>query len=152
MNSFIGISKLHTTNLAVVTPGIAEALLATAYGLAAAIPAIYNSFARGIASYRALYGDASVEILNLTSRHLNYTRIAEDRPMRAAAPCERSARPWGGCAQRRPRDQRHVVLVLLIIFMIAAPLATVDVHGRPSDLERGTSAATSTADLSDGQI
>jgi biopolymer transport protein ExbB len=39
MNSFIGISKLHTTNLAVVAPGIAEALLATAFGLAAAIPA-----------------------------------------------------------------------------------------------------------------
>ena len=38
MNSFIGISKLHTTNLAVVAPGIAEALLATAFGLAAAIP------------------------------------------------------------------------------------------------------------------
>ena len=33
MNSFIGISKLHTTNLAVVAPGIAEALLATAFGL-----------------------------------------------------------------------------------------------------------------------
>jgi biopolymer transport protein ExbB len=44
MNSFIGISKSHTTNLAVVAPGIAEALLATAFGLAAAIPAvvIYN--------------------------------------------------------------------------------------------------------------
>ena len=51
MNSFIGISKLHTTNLAVVAPGIAEALLATAFGLAAAIPAvvIYNMFARSIA-------------------------------------------------------------------------------------------------------
>ena len=48
MNSFIGISKSQTTNLAVVAPGIAEALLATAFGLAAAIPAvvIYNMFAR----------------------------------------------------------------------------------------------------------
>jgi biopolymer transport protein ExbB len=55
MNSFIGISKSHTTNLAVVAPGIAEALLATALGLAAAIPAvvIYNVFARSIAGYRA---------------------------------------------------------------------------------------------------
>ena len=44
MNSFIGISNAHTTNLAVVAPGIAEALLATALGLVAAIPAvvIYN--------------------------------------------------------------------------------------------------------------
>ena len=61
MNSFIGISKLHTTNLAVVAPGIAEALLATAFGLAAAIPAvvIYNMFARSIAQYRALYADTA---------------------------------------------------------------------------------------------
>jgi biopolymer transport protein ExbB len=73
MNSFIGISKLHTTNLAVVAPGIAEALLATACGLAAAIPAvvIYNTFARSIAHYRALYADASVEILALVSRDLS---------------------------------------------------------------------------------
>jgi biopolymer transport protein ExbB len=72
MNSFIGISKLHTTNLAVVAPGIAEALLATAFGLAAAIPAvvIYNMFARSIANYRALYADASVELLTLVSRDL----------------------------------------------------------------------------------
>ena len=72
MNSFIGISKLHTTNLAVVAPGIAEALLATAFGLAAAIPAvvIYNMFARSIGHYRALYADASVEILTLVSRDL----------------------------------------------------------------------------------
>ena len=73
MNSFIGISKLHTTNLAVVAPGIAEALLATAFGLAAAIPAvvIYNAFARSIADYRALYSDSSVEILTLVSRELS---------------------------------------------------------------------------------
>ena len=59
MNSFIGISKSHTTNLAVVAPGIAEALLATALGLAAAIPAvvIYNLFARQITSYRAALSD-----------------------------------------------------------------------------------------------
>ncbi len=72
MNSFIGISKLHTTNLAVVAPGIAEALLATAFGLLAAIPAvvIYNMFSRSIAQYRALYADTSVEIMTLVSRDL----------------------------------------------------------------------------------
>ena len=44
MNSFIGIANTNTTNLAVVAPGIAEALLATALGLLAAIPAViaYN--------------------------------------------------------------------------------------------------------------
>jgi biopolymer transport protein ExbB len=70
MNSFIGISEAHTTNLAVVAPGIAEALLATALGLVAAIPAvvIYNYLARSIAAYRALLGDASAQVLLLLSR------------------------------------------------------------------------------------
>jgi len=76
MNSFIGISKAQTTNLAVVAPGIAEALLATALGLFAAIPAviIYNQFARSIARYRALVGDASAEVLRLVSRDLDRGR------------------------------------------------------------------------------
>ncbi len=70
MNSFIGISKAQTTNLAVVAPGIAEALLATAIGLVAAIPAvvIYNMFARRTSTYRAVLGDASAEILRHVSR------------------------------------------------------------------------------------
>jgi len=73
MNSFIGISKAQTTNLAVVAPGIAEALLATAIGLFAAIPAviIYNQFARSLVRYRALVGDASAEVLRLVSRDLD---------------------------------------------------------------------------------
>jgi biopolymer transport protein ExbB len=73
MNSFIGISKQHTTNLAIVAPGIAEALLATALGLVAAIPAVvmYNMFSRWIAGYRALHADASAEILRIVSRDLD---------------------------------------------------------------------------------
>jgi biopolymer transport protein ExbB len=61
MNSFIGISKAQTTNLAVVAPGIAEALLATAIGLAAAIPAviIYNHFNRETRRHLDLVGRAS---------------------------------------------------------------------------------------------
>ena len=53
MNSFIGISKAQTTNLAVVAPGIAEALFATAMGLLAAIPAVifYNRFVNEMARY-----------------------------------------------------------------------------------------------------
>jgi biopolymer transport protein ExbB len=73
MNSFIGISKANTTNLAVVAPGIAEALLATALGLVAAIPAvvIYNMFARSITSYRSLLADASTEVMRHLSRDLD---------------------------------------------------------------------------------
>lgn len=70
MNSFIGISEAHTTNLAVVAPGIAEALLATALGLVAAIPAvvIYNHLVRMITGYRALLADASAQVMLMISR------------------------------------------------------------------------------------
>ena len=73
MDSFIGISRAHTTNLAVVAPGIAEALLATALGLVAAIPAvvIYNLLARLTARYRALLGDASVQVITLLAATSN---------------------------------------------------------------------------------
>jgi biopolymer transport protein ExbB len=76
MNSFIGISKAQTTNLAVVAPGIAEALLATAIGLVAAIPAviIYNLFSRAIAGYRAEVGDAAASVARLVSRDLDRGR------------------------------------------------------------------------------
>ncbi|WP_083754644.1 tonB-system energizer ExbB [Bradyrhizobium murdochi] len=86
MNSFIGISKSQTTNLAVVAPGIAEALLATALGLVAAIPAvmIYNLFARQIASYRALLGDGSAEITRLVGRDLDSGAMLVRRHLAAA--------------------------------------------------------------------
>ena len=77
MNSFIGISESQTTNLAVVAPGIAEALLATAIGLVAAIPAviIYNVFARSVTGYRQLLGDAAAGIERLVSRDLDYRKV-----------------------------------------------------------------------------
>jgi biopolymer transport protein ExbB len=77
MNSFIGISKSQTTNLAVVAPGIAEALLATAIGLVAAIPAviIYNHFARVTKGYLELVGRASGAAGRLLSRDLDRTHV-----------------------------------------------------------------------------
>jgi len=73
MNSFIGISKAQTTNLAVVAPGIAEALLATAIGLFAAIPAvlIYNHLARMTGGYLELVSNLSGELLRIVSRDLD---------------------------------------------------------------------------------
>jgi biopolymer transport protein ExbB len=64
---------MHTTNLAVVAPGIAEALLATAMGLVAAIPAvmIYNVLARSITCYKCRLGDAGAEVLRHVSRDLD---------------------------------------------------------------------------------
>jgi biopolymer transport protein ExbB len=87
MNSFIGISRAQTTNLAVVAPGIAEALLATAIGLFAAIPAVivYNQFARWIGGYRGLLGDAAAEVQRLVSRDLDRgTGVARRELPRAA--------------------------------------------------------------------
>ena len=97
MNSFIGISQAKTTNLAVVAPGIAEALLATAIGLVAAIPAviIYNVFARAITGYRATLSDASGEILRHLSRDL-------ERRQRAVAPAPRAASASAASAASAP--------------------------------------------------
>ncbi|MGO1540192.1 MAG: tonB-system energizer ExbB [Luteimonas sp.] len=73
MNSFIGIAESNTTNLAVVAPGIAEALLATGLGLVAAIPAVvvYNHFTRTQGGLRGLLGDLSAGIQQLVSRDLD---------------------------------------------------------------------------------
>jgi len=77
MNAFIGISQAQTTNLAVVAPGIAEALLATAMGLVVAIPAvvIYNVFARSIAGYKQILADASAGVERLVSRDLDFRAV-----------------------------------------------------------------------------
>jgi len=87
MNSFIGISKSQTTNLAVVAPGIAEALLATAIGLVAAIPAviIYNHFARMTKGYLELVGRSSGAAGRLLSRDLDRTHVSSIRSATARA-------------------------------------------------------------------
>jgi biopolymer transport protein ExbB len=100
MNSFIGISHSRATNLAVVAPGIAEALLCTAIGLVAAIPAVvlYNVFARAIMGYRATLTDASGEVLQRVSRDLERAApsarapIAEESREGGRLPSRASAR------------------------------------------------------------
>ena len=73
MNSFIGIAQSNTTNLAVVAPGIAEALLATGIGLFAAIPAVifYNYFNTRISAYGTRSDGFNAELLNSISRQLD---------------------------------------------------------------------------------
>jgi biopolymer transport protein ExbB len=90
MNSFIGISKQHTTNLAVVAPGIAEALLATSLGLFAAIPAvvIYNLLVRAISARRAQYGDGAAVLQRLASRDLDRARAHQLARVSAASAAE----------------------------------------------------------------
>ncbi|MCA1492792.1 tonB-system energizer ExbB [Sinorhizobium alkalisoli] len=84
MNSFIGISRAQTTNLAIVAPGIAEALMATAIGLVAAIPAvlIYNYFARSVSGYRLILADAAAAVERLVSRDLDHRQSREAQPRR----------------------------------------------------------------------
>lgn len=79
MNSFIGISKTQTTNLAVVAPGIAEALLATAIGLVAAIPAVmlYNQLSQNIADFKRLMRETKGEVWRIVSRQAD--ALATDR-------------------------------------------------------------------------
>jgi biopolymer transport protein ExbB len=90
MNAFIGISETQTTNLAVVAPGIAEALMATALGLVAAIPAvvIYNVFSRSIAGYRQLLADAAAGVERLVSRELDFRHVPQTA---SQEPCVRAA-------------------------------------------------------------
>ena len=73
MNSFIGIANTNTTNLAVVAPGIAEALLATGLGLFAAIPAVifYNYFNTRISAYGVRSDGFNAELMNTISRQLD---------------------------------------------------------------------------------
>ena len=73
MNSFIGIANTNTTNLAVVAPGIAEALLATGLGLFAAIPSVifYNYFQTRISAYGTRSEGFVAELMNAISRQLD---------------------------------------------------------------------------------
>jgi biopolymer transport protein ExbB len=73
MNSFIGIANTNTTNLAVVAPGIAEALLATGIGLFAAIPSVvfYNYFQTRISHYGTRSEGFVAELMNAISRQLD---------------------------------------------------------------------------------
>lgn len=73
MRSFIGIAQSHTTNLAVVAPGIAEALMATGLGLIAAIPAVvmYNIFNTSISNYGMRSEQFVSELMNSLSRQLD---------------------------------------------------------------------------------
>jgi len=77
MNSFRVSSRAKATSLASVAPGIAEALLATAFGLAAAIPAVltYNAFARALAGYRAELSDLSTLVLAHAARELDRGQV-----------------------------------------------------------------------------
>ena len=71
MNAFRGLSVTHSSSIQAVAPGIAEALIATAMGLAAAIPAVvaYNHFAHRIKVLASDMDNFCHEFLNIAERH-----------------------------------------------------------------------------------
>ena len=71
MIAFNRIGATGSTNLAVVAPGISEALIATAAGLAAAIPAVYfyNHFTHRVKEFSAAMDDFALEFLNIAERN-----------------------------------------------------------------------------------
>jgi biopolymer transport protein TolQ len=71
MTAFMGLSTTTSSSIQAVAPGIAEALIATAMGLAAAIPAVimYNRFARQLRVLSAEMDTFGAEFLNIAERH-----------------------------------------------------------------------------------
>ena len=71
VDAFVGIAESGSTSLAVVAPGIGEALIATAAGLAAAIPAVYfyNHLTNKVKLYLSTMEDFSLEFLNISERN-----------------------------------------------------------------------------------
>ena len=84
MNSFSSIAASNNTSLAVVAPGIAEALFATALGLVAAIPAVvgYNVFSTGLDRYAGRLESFAQEFYAILSRHLDTQRGEDMAPKR----------------------------------------------------------------------
>jgi len=80
MNSFSAIAASKSTNLAVVAPGIAEALFATAIGLFAAIPAVmfYNKISSDISRVTSNLENFSYEFINYFSRQIDAQMVADD--------------------------------------------------------------------------
>ena len=160
MSSFTSIAASKSTSLAVVAPGIAEALFATAIGLFAAIPAViaYNKL--------AVAGDEAAVAARGLRRRVLGDPVAPDRRAHARARgagglrrraamtiASAMAHGHGGGRRRRRRGKRGVIneinmtpfidvmLVLLIIFMVTAPLMTA---GVPIDLPKAAAAPLNT--------
>jgi biopolymer transport protein TolQ len=137
MHAFVGLSNMQQVTLATVAPGIAEALVATAIGLFAAIPAVvaYNRFARDIDRIAIQLETFIEEFSNILQRNSGQAGSTPRLPARGHADAAgHHPRPRG----RRSMNEINMVpfidvmLVLLIIFMVTAPLITTGVVDLPS--------------------
>ena len=153
MTSFQSIAASKNTSLAVVAPGIAEALFATAIGLIAAIPAtiFYNKFITEVNRQAQRLEGFADEFSAILSRQIDErgTRVGGCPAMGMSGGAHS-----GAFGKRRHRRQPvmaeinvtpmvDVMLVLLIIFMVSAPLLTV---GVPIDLPQTQAASLDQAD------
>ena len=151
MTSFQAIAASKNTSLAVVAPGIAEALFATALGLLAAIPAVifYNKFAANSSRLSQRLEAFADEFSAIVSRQIDVRDLNQRRTRAMAASIPTPQRPGGG---RRGRARKHtpmheinvtpfvdVMLVLLIIFMVTAPMLTVRRADRAAGEPRASS-------------
>ena len=116
MNAFMGLSTTTSSSIQAVAPGIAEALIATAVGLAAAIPAVvmYNRFARQLRVLTAEMDTFGAEFLNIAERHF----LEEVSAWPSTAYSEGS----GSISEINVTPLVDVMLVLLVIFMVTAPI------------------------------
>ena len=130
MNSFQAIAMSRDTNLAVVAPGIAEALFATGLGLLAAIPAVvaYNACAASVQRFASRLDHFADDFINLMARQ-NTRKVKAKRFGFFLTPAKRARRRrhYQPMAEINVTPMVDVMLVLLIVFMVAAPLLTVGV-------------------------
>ena len=156
MNSFQSIAASKNTSLAVVAPGIAEALLATAIGLFAAIPALiaYNKLQGDVAKAQARLESFADEFSSILSRQIDHHLVGRKSLLKAGGARRMAISPviggrksgrgrrgvprYGAMADINMTPFIDVMLVLLIIFMVAAPLLTTGVS---VDLPRASATA-----------
>ena len=143
MISFQGLANVKEATIATVAPGISEALIATAMGLFAAIPAVwaYNRFATKVERIAARYDAFGEEFSSILQRQAHAGRWHD------AACARRDDRH--GMPSRRHRKRKlkaeinvvpyiDVMLVLLIIFMVTAPLLNLGVDIEPAAVQRAS--------------
>ena len=88
IDAFHGLGTAGAATLRAVAPGISEALVTTAAGLFAAIPAVvaYNQFTQSMREFGARMDDFSLEFLNVVERERDATRSAPERPLLSGEP------------------------------------------------------------------